>query len=208
MSHVIQENTKIFVIKNKKMIINTEIPSAILHYISKIFTLELLPALLSVPLAISTPNIFKVIFEGTEHRDLYVIASVFFVCFMLFCFVFIVDFITGVKASKFIAKKQNRKSYVTSKRLWSSFWKVAAFFVISFPLFVFVFVFLILEMNTIKYILLSISVLFMMLATFVEIYSIGENLEKIYGNKPKYFAYFDKISNALESLFNKKIDKL
>lgn len=208
MSHLNTYTTSNFACKESKMTINTETPQAILVYFQKIIDSNIGNALLSLPFAILIPESLKVIFEGTVYRDFYVIAFVFLICFLLFTFVFIIDFITGLNASKKEALEAKQTDYVKSGRLWSSFWKLAVFFVITFPLFCFISVFYLLEMNFIYYLLLSIAVIFMMLATFVEIFSIGENLKRVYNKKPDYFVYFDMISKALERLFTKKLNKL
>lgn len=208
MSHVDTTLSANFAENKSRMTINSEIPSALIEHFLKIWHAGYGSALMTIPFAIGIPDVLKSIFQNTEHREFYVIAFVFLICFLLFTFVFIIDFITGINASKKEALLSKKDNYISSGRLWSSFWKLAVFFVISFPLFSFISIFYLLEMNFIYYLLLSIAVIFMMLATFVEIFSIGENLKRIYGKKPDYFVYFDMMSKALERLFTKKLNNL
>lgn len=113
-----------------------------------------------------------------------------------------VDLITGLIGARI------KKEKIVSKKGFQSVWKV-----IYYTLFLYV----VSQMahfpkvasngtlvNMLEYIELSVF----SLAIMWETHSWGENLEKIFGTKPRIFTFMDKISQAFEYLLVNKIKQL
>lgn len=208
MSQLNTDACNIFATNKETMPLNAQTPHAILHYIYKLVDVNTSHFIIGLPFAITFPEALKLVFEGVEHRDLYIMLISFSIMFFSFSFVFFIDFLTGITAAKKLARLNQEKDYIKSDRLWRSIWKLVALFSIILPMALFGFLFYILEMKALYYSLNLVLILFVLLAVFSEIHSIGENLKKIYGYKPKFFDFFDMIAKAVENLFVKKIDKI
>ncbi len=208
MSQPNTDTSLIFVSNKETMPLNAQTPHAIVHAINKLLDVNVPHFILSLPFAFGLPEALKLVFDGLDYRDLYIMLLSFGLMFFSFTFVFFIDFLTGIAASKKIAQLTQEKEYIKSDRLWRSIWKLVALFSIIFPMALFGFLFYILEMKAMYYSLNFILILFVLLAVFSEIHSIGENIKKLYDHKPKFFDFFDMIAKAVEKLFVKKIDKL
>ncbi len=114
----------------------------------------------------------------------------------------LVDMITGLVATRV----QNEK-FTSSKGL-ESVWKL-----ISYALFLYIVVQFdnmpaIKESPFLRVGLTYFKLIIYTLAIVWEFYSWGENLERIYGRKPKLFTFLDSLAEILELAFFRKVKKI
>ena len=120
---------------------------------------------------------------------------------MLIFAVVIFDFITGIAASKYEGQKlKSSKGLKTVYKLISYFLTMWAIAMLE-------------EMCTNKQIPYASALLdyfrigLFSLAFLWEFYSIGENIERRTGSKPRLFSFLDKITNLLEKKINDRISE-
>lgn len=205
MSQLNKNSTYIFEAKKPPM--NDQIPKAVLFYFDKIIDYASAPILASCLIyATGVLEFIKMIFEGITQKDMFMPLIISSICFIIFIMVYIIDTISGIAASK---KESKDGKYIKSGLLWSSIWKVVGISVINIFLLSFTYMFLLLDYNALHYVFLGLVPMFMLLATSYEIHSIGENIERMYGKKPHYFNFIEKLAEVLEkNIFNKLRNKL
>jgi hypothetical protein len=157
---------------------------------------------IAAPASWGVTRLFKIMFEGVDQKDLIMPLVVVGVGLFSFFILYFVDFILGIKASQ----KQNNK--ISNDKLWQSFWKFFGVVVLLFCMTIFSFLFIALDLGTIYTSFLYLMIAIMIMVCLYEFQSIGKNMEVLYNKKPKYFAFFEKMANAVESGIIKKIQKL
>ena len=186
------------------MIQNTQIPNVLLTFLKKVFTYDNgALALLSTAGGSAISELFKIIFYGVNNRD--IILPLFFASgtFILYWILFVGDFLTGIRASRYEAKIEGatdnvNSSFIQSTKLWRSFWK---FFGVAAMLFILTgfCLMLVIFSNGFFYNVFLIAIPSVMLMVILfEFHSIGENIKRRFGYKPSYFEFFDKLSKAIE----------
>ena len=181
---------------------NLEKPKYIHYFLEKLFDFASIGMLsFTAILATGFNELFELIFQDIPHRDILIPLAISGITFLVFCFMFLIDFITGIVAAK---AESAKKPFIQSRRLWSSVWKLVGVCVIILFLLIFHYVFIILEIDTISFVFEVALPTFMIIVIFYEIHSIGENLERKYGKKPKYFNFFEKAAEIFEKgIFDK-----
>jgi len=147
-------------------------------------------------------KLFNIIFEGVDNKEL--IMPLVVVAFGTFAFfiLYSVDFFLGISASR------KQEIEITSSRIWESFWKCFAVVILMFCMLIFCFLFIALNLDLFYKIFLYLMVVFSIIFCLYEFSSIGNNLETIYGKKPKLFTFFEIISRTVENGIINKIQKL
>lgn len=158
--------------------------------------------LLAAPPSWGITEIFKIIFEGSEKKDLIMPLVVVGVGLILFMLLYSIDFVLGVHASR----KVNEN--ITLKKIGRSFWKFFSVVIIMFCMTIFSFLFISLSLDTFYMGCLLIMLTIMIVILLYEFQSIGKHLKTIYDNKPKIFVLLEDSANAVEKGLIKKIQNL
>ena len=188
------------------MLQNTQIPAVVGLFFKKAISYDNGSlVLISATAGGAFSEIFKIIFFGIEQRD--IVLPLFFSSgtFAIYVLIFLGDFFTGLRASRYEAKLNDEKDFVQSSKLWRSFWKFYGVASILFVLTGFTLMTATLS-NQIFYNIFLISIPSIMLMVILfEFHSIGENIKRRFGYKPSYFEFFDKLSKAVETGIINKI---
>lgn len=160
----------------------------------------------AIPGSLSLKELLAAVIADTSVKDLVLPLLLAAVSLILYFLVFILDFISGVKASKFEAVDKN--NFFSSSKGWSSIWKLSA-------------VFLLVTWSSFFSILAALGDLayladFFMLAaggisimaTLLDIFSIGENQKRLTGKKAKFFEWLEGLMKLINEGFINKIRKL
>lgn len=154
------------------------------------------------------------IFDGTDTKQLAVPILVHAIGFTFFMLFTSFDFFTGIQKAKILheralrAKGQqpsSKSSYIKSYKLWRMFWKILGITLINTMVTMFVIFAEIIGSDYGYYIGIWSEVGFWILASGFEFHSIGENIEKISGKKPEMFEFWDKMNDALQLRFLRKV---
>ncbi|AVR43789.1 hypothetical protein C7S20_00045 [Christiangramia fulva] len=188
------------------MIHNSQIPSVVLLFFKKIITYE---SGSLVVIGASTGSLvsqlFKILFQGIEQRDMIMPLFLAVFTFIIYVVMFMVDFITGLRAARHEARKNQKKDYIESSKLWRSFWKFFGVVNILFILTGFCLMIAILDREWIYNIFLMSIPSVMLMVILFEFHSIGENYKRRYGYKPSYYQFFDKLTQTVENGIMKRI---
>lgn len=168
--------------------------------------LIILSGLLSMPFSFTMDKLI----DGTDVKRmaLPVLAEVVFM--FLFSIFNMLDLVTGLRASRHaceLEKKRNVKlsEYLDKDRLWDTLWKYLAIIFITTTIMVIAYFSEIMSFTYPYYVCVWLMILIWILANGYEFISIGDNIEKRVGKKPKIFGVFEII---LEKISNKAIDKI
>lgn len=192
--------------KYNKKIQNTVAPFLMLLFVSKVVSFKKgALVLLSIPFGLSITKLISNLFENVTTRDIALPIFSSAIVFMLFLLFFIMDFFTGISASR---KEAGGKDFIESGRLWRSFWKLYGYITLLFFMVGFSIAFAVIGSTFFyDFFVYSIMTIGFMFSMF-EFHSIGENWERIYGSKHKIFLFFDKITKAVETKIIDKINNL
>lgn len=127
--------------------------------------------------------------------------------FCFFSFMVILNFMTGVQASRYEnhRKEKPEKNFIKTSKLWFTLWKVLAIMALMLTVACFSLVFSYRGFNGFYFTLTWFNVSFWILAISYEFYSVGENLERRHGRKPGMFLIWDKILHRFEERILKKV---
>lgn len=161
--------------------------------------------IMSAPPSVLLVESLKLIIKDVQMVDLILPVLAIIICSALYFFISMADLLTGLKAS---AKEKTNSDYVESYKLYNSIGKLGGvLFVNVLLLFLIVFL-IIINFKTISLVFLMLTVLINVLAISFEIHSIGENIKRSTGNKPKFYTLWERIADALEVIFFEKLKKL
>ena len=171
-------------------------PSTILSFARKLFSTENAShLLLAAPGSLSLGGLLDLLIEDTPIKDLLLPILVAGVSLSLYYVVFLMDFISGVKASRHEA--EDKENYFSSAKGWSSMWKIATVSVLVTWSSFFSMLAAIGEMKILSgFFLLSAGTIAIM-ASLLDVYSIGENQQRLTGKKAKIFEWFENVRNAI-----------
>lgn len=175
----------------------------ILNFGKKFFTTEgFVLAIISAPGSITMTAILKELMQGVALRDIILPLLLAFTLILVYNIVFGLDLWSGLRASKMESKG---KPYFESGKGYSSMFKYFVVLAIIFMLTVFA---ILSSLANIPYapniLLITLGILGMM-ASFFEIKSIGENIERM--NKKRYpiFDFIEYITMTLREGIGHKI---
>ncbi len=166
-------------------------------------------AIIATPLSIAWNELFSLVFNNTQGRDL---ALPFLISGTLLTAYFIVsifDFYTGLMASRkeHIKEFGTARGYIKSDKLWSSIWKFFAVILIGFLLLIFCIIFIAIENGLMSSLFLYGITFFYIVIMLFDIHSIGENQERRFGKKPHIFLFLEEVSKAVRRAFIRRIEK-
>lgn len=181
-------------------------------FLVNIFTFKkgsgfLLSLLLSIPITISTNEIFTAILKNTEVKNLVVPVFIEGAGFTLYFLFNLADFGAGIWFAISNAKKHNLKEFFDGEKLYKTMWKMLGVLLLTILI---MFIAIISEIigatyanNFFNFALIIV----LTLGCLYEFRSIGKNIEKRTGSKPEIFGFMDKVLDKIQKRTLKEIDK-
>ena len=170
--------------------------TTIISFFRKLFSLENLSYFfLAAPGSISLTRILDALLEETPIKTLMLPLMVTFVSLSLYFIIFSLDFISGVKASRFEA--QDKQNFFSSAKGWSSMWKLATVSVLVTWSSFFAMLAAIGNFTWLSTFFMISSGTIAIMASLLDIYSIGENQKRLTGRKAKIFEWFESMMNLI-----------
>lgn len=148
-------------------------------------------------------EVLIVIFEESILKNIALTGIIYSICIVMYLMIFVTDFITGVKASRkeHKIKHGTAKGFFDSEKAYSSIWKFFAVILISTIISLFSVAFAFVNMEIGHRVWLIIILFFFFMVMSFDIYSIGENQKRRFGDKPAFFdnlnRFFIFIGNLL-----------
>lgn len=158
---------------------------------------------ISVPVSFGVVESFKMLAKDTEPFEIVLPIVAISACIMFYFLFFLMDFIWGLIAAKH--ESNNDPNWVKSNKLYSSIGKIGGLLLIDFLLICIVLFIIIIGHKTTSRVFLVLSVMLNILAILYEIHSIGENIKRKTGSKPKYLEFFDRVTTVIEDKIINKI---
>ncbi|CAL2094822.1 phage holin family protein [Tenacibaculum sp. 190524A02b] len=164
--------------------------------------------LFSLPMSFGLTEVLDYnILKDVNSRDLYLLIVLITLCIVLYFICWLVDFGSGIVASKYINKAN--KDWFESDKAYMSIGKIGGVLLVNFIFFVINIVLIFLKISNLYYSILIITVMLNVVACSYEVHSIGENIKKRTNEKPRFFEFFDKVTSVIEDKIIAKInDKL
>ena len=161
---------------------------------------------LSLPLSVGLISSFELLLKNVDPFDMVLPIISITGCLAMYFLFFLVDFVWGLSAAKYEGKEN--PDWVESDKLYNSIGKIGGVILIDVLLLAIIIFLVIISFTKISVALLLITVMLNILAISYEIHSIGENIKRRTGEKPKFFAFFDNITTILEKTILSKINNL
>lgn len=160
--------------------------------------------ILSTPLSLGIFEFLKIILMKVELFNLVLPLVAICVCLLMYLLFWFTDFIWGLIASKHESK--NNPDWVESHKLYNSLGKLGGVLLVDMLLLMLVLFITIVGYEKTALAGLFIAVLLNVIMMFYEFHSIGENIKRKTGSKPKYFEFIDRITKTLEEKIIRKIE--
>lgn len=178
-------------------------PAALL-FAKKIFTFQSGALIvMAAPGSVTLTGLFSAIIADTPLKDLVLPLVVGGVCLAFYFIVFLIDFFSGVKASK--VEAENEKGYFQSGKAWSSIYKIFVVFLIVIWASFFSVLSAIAAIPGLPTFFMMASATVAIMATLFDCHSIGENQKRITGKKARIFEWLEGKGNAIDAFFTKKL---
>ena len=180
-------------------------------FILNIFTFKkgagfLLSLFLSIPLTISTTEIFGAVLKNTDVKNLIVPIFVEVAGFTLYFLFNLADFGAGIWFAISHAKRYNLKNFFENEKLYKTLWKMLGVLLLTILI---MFIAILSEIIGVSYahnFFIFALTLVLTLACLYEFRSIGKNIEKRTGSKPEIFGFMDKVLDRIQKRTLKEID--
>lgn len=182
-------------------------------FILNIFTFKkgagfLLSLFLSIPLTISTTEIFGTVLKNTEVKNLVVPIFVEVAGFTLYFLFNLADFGAGIWFAISHAKRYNLKNFFENEKLYKTLWKMLGVLLLTILImFIAILSEIIGATYAHKFFIFALT-LVLTLACLYEFRSIGKNIEKRTGSKPEIFGFMDKVLDRIQRRTLKEIDNV
>lgn len=185
----------------------TQMTDTVFSFVRKMFSFENGALLISALIpAGGLKQLFNTLFQGIEMKDYAMPMVVAFVGLSLYFITYLTDFITGIKASRF---EQNKEpGWFKSDKGWSSIWKISIIYLVTFSLTIFSLLCLIIGMEWLHSFFIYSILVWCIMATLLDLHSIGENYKRRFGKKAAIFTWLDDVYAALNESIIKKIKNL
>lgn len=153
---------------------------------------------------------FEAMLGGVDKVKIVTPITVEAICVLIFMVFTTIDLITGVHASKVVnsRRKNPLPNVIQSHKLWRTGWKFLSVVMVTFMMMFLSVVLSIANSEWMHTALFWVLVWFWILTIGFEWKSIGENLERSSGNKPKVFKFWDTVLNVVEKQGIARISKL
>lgn len=168
--------------------------------------LTILSGLLSIPFSFSMDKLL----DGTDFKRMALPLFAQVVFMFIFSIFNMFDLITGLRAARHACELDKKRQVVLSEyldknRLWDTLWKYLAIIFLTIMIMVIAYLSEIMEFTYPYYFCVWLMILIWVLANGYEFISIGDNIERRVGKKPRIFGVFEVI---LEKISKKAIDKI
>ena len=165
-------------------------------YAQKIFSARNAALLvMAAPGSFSLTSLLDIIIEETPIKTLMLPLMVTFVSLSLYFIIFSLDFISGVKASRHEAT--DKQNFFSSAKGWSSMWKIATVSVLVTWSSFFSMLAAIGNFPWLSTFFMISSGTIAIMASLLDIYSIGENQKRLTGKKARIFEWFESLMNLI-----------
>lgn len=193
------------------MIHDNEVKLTVFGFLYKITGWKLIGnATASTAAGYTFTRVLKSAFADVTEKDLLILALITSGMFLLYLVIYASDFVTGLQASRKEAlDKGITKGWILSNKLYSSLWKLVGILLVLFILAVFSLFCLMVGLSFFYNVLLYCIAGFMFMVYMFDMHSIGENIKRKTGVKPKFFDFLESsvdiiqtgLKNKLKSLF-------
>ena len=182
-------------------------PTTILSFSRKLFSGENVSyLLLAAPGSMSLQGLLNLLIEDTPIKSLLLPLVVSAVSLSLYFVVFWLDFLSGVKASRHEAV--DKENYFSSAKGWSSMWKIATVTILVTWSSFFSMLAAIGNLPYLPGFFMLASGTIAIMATLLDIYSIGENQQRLTGKKARIFEWLENIRKAINEGVIRKLGSL
>ena len=183
----------------------------VLLFIWKIITFKkgsalIFSSIFSSIFLITANPIFDTLLTNTEFKNIVVPIIVQVSGFTVFFLFVILDFVTGISVAIHDARKQGKKNYFETERLYRTIWKMLGVLLLTTLVALLVLFTEIINSSYAYNFTIWALVVIWVLASLFEFHSVGKNIEKRTGSKPEIFGFMDKILDAIQRRALKKID--
>ena len=161
---------------------------------------------IAAPGSISLTGILDAVIENTSIKALVLPLLVAAVSLFLYFITFLLDLISGIKASSSEAKPG--ETYFTSIKGWNSIWKISVVVILVIGSSFFSMLSALAGINYLANFFLFVVGIVATMAILLDIYSIGENQKRISGHKSRIFVWLDQITNLINELITNRIKNL
>ena len=159
--------------------------------------------LLAAPGSVSLNRLLDVLLEETPIKALLLPLLVTAASLSLYFIIFLLDFLSGVKASRHEA---GGGDYFSSAKGWSSMWKLATVSVLVTWSSFFSMLAAIGGMEYLSTFFLCSGGTIAIMASLLDVYSIGENQKRLTGKKARIFEWLESIRKLVNKLIVKKVE--
>lgn len=169
---------------------------ALLSFARKIFSPENAALLfLAAPGSMSLTGLLDILVDDTPLKALILPLLVAAVCLSLYFVVFMLDFVSGVKASRHEAV--DKQDYFSSAKGWSSIWKIATVSILVIWSSFFSMLAALAGMPYLPGFFMITAATIAIMASLLDVYSIGENQKRLTGKKARIFEWLEQLRNSI-----------
>jgi predicted MFS family arabinose efflux permease len=151
-------------------------------------------------------DIFGTFTDGItiEHFSYLIVGEVgFFLFYAAFTFV---NFVTGIQAARYEHKQKGGEGgFIDNDKLWNTLWKSLGILFLTLMVCFLAVLLLAMGYEGLYWAAIWFVIAFWLLANSYEFHSVGENIKRRFGKKPKLFSFWDKIIKILEENIFKKL---
>ena len=181
-------------------------PTTILSFGKKIFSAQNASLLImAAPGSISLNALLDALVANTPIKALVLPLMVAAISLSLYVVVFLLDFISGVKASRHEAL--DKANYFSSAKGWSSIWKIATVSILVTWSSFFSMLAAIGHLPYLPGFFMLSSATIAIMATLLDIYSIGENQKRLTGKKARIFEWLENVRKLINNVVVRKFEK-
>ncbi|MGY5846602.1 phage holin family protein [Salegentibacter sp. HM20] len=162
--------------------------------------------LLATPGSISIIGLLNLVLEQTPVKALVLPLLVAAVCLFVYFITFVLDIISGLKASR--CESVAGVDYFSSAKGWNSIWKISVVFILVVASCFFSMLAAIAGVNFLANFFLFSAGIVAIMATLLDVYSIGENQKRISGSKSRIFDWLDQITKLLNQGIHQKLKSI
>ena len=178
--------------------------ATILAFGKKIFSVHNVSLLImAAPGSVSLTALLDALLQDTPIKALVLPLIVAAVCLVMYFSVFLLDFASGLKASRY--ESADKENYFSSAKGWSSIWKIAT---VSILVTWSSFFSMLAALGSLPYLpdfFMLASGTIAIMATLLDIYSIGENQQRLTGKKAKIFEWLENIRKVINEVVVRKV---
>ena len=178
----------------------------LLAFIKKIFSYQDGALfIMAFPGAVGLPGLLDILIKDTPLKSLILPLVVAGVGLSFYLVIFILDFISGVKASKHEA--MDKENYFQSRKGWNSVFKITTVATLVIWSGFFSMVAALTNISYLPNLFMIISAAVSIMASLLDIYSIGENQKRLTGKKARFFEWMESMTSLISEGFTSRLRK-